>query len=57
MVGTLRLLGTRTLATIGVAALATVFSGVLNYAFGPSILSFAVSTVGPFVLAIRKPTD
>ena len=52
VLGTLRLLGSRTLATIGVAALATVFSGVLNYAFGPSILSFAVSTVALATLAV-----
>jgi Ca2+:H+ antiporter len=52
VVRTLRQLGTRTLATIGVAAAATVFSGVLNYAYGPSILSFAVSTVALASLAV-----
>jgi Ca2+:H+ antiporter len=50
--GTLNQLGIRTLVTMGIAAAATVLSGVLNYAYGPSVLSFATSTVALATLAV-----
>ncbi|MDQ6742644.1 MAG: sodium:proton exchanger [Candidatus Dormibacteraeota bacterium] len=48
----LRRLRPRTLAIMGTAGAATAVAGVLNYAYGPSIVSFAVSTVALAALAV-----
>jgi Ca2+:H+ antiporter len=48
----LRSLGLRALAILIIAAVATLASAVLNYGNGPSILTFAVSTVALAALAV-----